>query len=95
MSVLGLLSCDKLDSPAVVIQSLYQADSFPCSVASLGRTNLFKALDISIYTKMPMATQDLTWATGKREISASPHTLQQPHTPLKSVYRIYPDNSYA
>ena len=89
------MSCDKLDSPAVVIQSLYQADSFPCSVSSLGRTNLFKALDTLTSVKMPMATRNLTWATGKREISASPQTLQPSHTPLKPVHRIYPGNRHA
>ena len=92
MSVLGLLSCDRLDSPAVVIQSLFQADPFPCSVASLGRTDLFKALDPKACAMGPMATRNLTWATGKRRISTSPQTLQQFHPPLKSFYRLYPDN---
>lgn len=87
------MRCDKLGFPAAVIQSLSQADSFPCSVSSLGRTNLFKALDTSTYVKMPMATRNLTWATGKRKASASPHTLHQDHPTCKSVYRMYPDNS--
>lgn len=46
-SVLREDPCDKLDSPAIVIQSLFQADPFPCSVASLGRADLFKALEPS------------------------------------------------
>jgi len=91
--VLNLMRCDRLDFPAAVIQSLLQADSFPCSVSSLGRTNLFKALDTSTYVKMPMATRNLTWATGKRKTSASPHTLHQVHPTFKSVYRMNPDNS--
>ena len=86
--------CDRLDFPAAVIQSLLQADPFPCSVASLGRTDLFKALDTSAYAQMPMATRNLTWATGKRKVSLSPHTLHQDHPITKSVYRIYPDNNY-
>lgn len=45
MVVLNVSQSDRLDFPAGVIRSLFQADSFPCSVASLGRTNLFKALD--------------------------------------------------
>jgi hypothetical protein len=94
MVVLTLMSCDKLDFPAAVIQSLLQADPFPCSVASLGRTDLFKALDTSAYVEMPMATRNLTWATGKRKISVSPHTLHKSHPTTKSVYRIYPDNNY-
>ncbi len=92
MIVLSLMRCDRLDFPAVVIQSLLQAGSFPCSVSSLGRTNLFKALDTSSYDEMPIATRNLTWATGKRKASASPHTNHQTHTTFKSVYRIYPDN---
>ena len=92
MHVLDLLLCDRLDSPAVVIQSLFQADPFPCSVASLGRTDLFKALDPLACAEGPMATRDLTWATGKRRISASPQTFQQFYTLFKSFYRIYPDN---
>ncbi len=39
-----------------------------------------------------MATRNLTWATGKRKASISPHTQHQIHTTFKSVYRIYPDN---
>lgn len=92
MHVLDLLLCDRLDSPAVVIQSLFQADPFPCSVASLGHTDLFKALDSKACAMEPMATRNLTWATGKRQISASPQTLQQFHTLCKSFYRLYPDN---
>ena len=94
VSVIGKMSCDRLDSPAVVIQSLFQADSFPCSVASLGHTNLFKALDTSTYVEEPMATRNLTWASGKRKISASPHTLQPAHSPFKPIHRMYPGNKY-
>lgn len=90
VSVLGRMSCDWFDSPAAVIQSLLQADPFPCSVASLGHTDLFKALDPSTYVEEPMATRNLTWATGKREISANPRPLHQTHTPFKPVHRIYP-----
>lgn len=90
--VLKLMRCDRLGFPAAVIQSLLQAEPFPCSVSSLGRTVLFKALDTSTYVKMSMATRNLTWASGKRKASASPHTQHQLHTTLKSVYRIYPDN---
>ena len=86
--------CDRLGFPAAVIQSLLQADPFPCSVSSLGRTDLFKALDTSAYAKMPIATRNLTWATGKRKISLSPHTIDKDHPTTKSVYRIYPDNNY-
>ena len=85
--------CDRLGFPAAVIQSLLQADPFPCSVSSLGRTDLFKALGTSAYAEMSIATRNLTWATGKRKASASPHTQHQTHPTFKSVYRIYPDNS--
>ena len=85
--------CDRLGFPAAVIQSLFQADPFPCSVSSLGHTALFKALGTSAYAKMSMATRNLTWATGKRKASTSPHTQHQIHTTFKSVYRIYPDNT--
>jgi len=71
MVVLSLTQSDKLDFPAGVIQSLSQADPFPCSVASLGRTDLFKALESYAYAKNPMATRNLIWAPGKRKISAS------------------------
>ncbi len=64
MVVLNLMLCDRLDFPAVTIRSLSQADSFPCSVASLGRANLFKALDPSTYVKEPMAYPELD--TGNR-----------------------------
>ena len=40
-----------------------------------------------------MATRNLAWATGKRKISSSSHTLPPKHTLTKSVYRIYPDNT--
>ena len=40
---------DRPDSPAGVIRSLFQADPFPCSVTSLGRTDLFKALEPYAY----------------------------------------------
>ena len=73
--VLDLTQSDRLDSPAGVIRSLFQADSFPCSVASLGRTNLFKALDSRAYAQEPMATRNLIRAPGKREISSSPLPL--------------------
>jgi hypothetical protein len=73
--VLNVSQGDRLDFPAGVIRSLFQADSFPCSVASLGRANLFKALDPSAYAKRPMATRNLIRAPGKREISASPLPL--------------------
>lgn len=75
MVVLNVSQGDRLDFPAGVIRSLFQADSFPCSVASLGRTNLFKALDPSAYAERPMATRNLIRAPGKREISASPQPL--------------------
>ena len=71
----------------------YRQRPFPCSVSSLGLTALFKALGTSAYAKMSMATRNLTWATGKRKASASPHTQHQIHTTFKSVYRIYPDNT--
>lgn len=92
-SVLPKMLCDQLDSPAVVIQPLSQADPFPCSVTSLGRTDLFKALDLKACALRPMATRNLAWATGKRKISASSHTFHLKHPLTKSVYRIYPDNS--
>ena len=66
---------DRPDSPAGVIRSLFQADPFPCSVASLGRTDLFKALEPLAYARNPMATQNLIRAPGKRRISASPQPL--------------------
>jgi len=71
MVVLNLACGDKLDFPAGVIRSLFQADPFPCSVASLGRTDLFKALDFPAYAEKPMATRNLIRAPGKREISVS------------------------
>ena len=73
--VLKLTQSDRLDSPAGVIRSLFQADPFPCSVASLGHTDLFKALDSQAYAQEPMATQNLIRAPGKREISESPLPL--------------------
>ena len=45
LAVLTVAQGDRLDSPASVIRSLFQADPFPCSVASLGHTDLFKALE--------------------------------------------------
>lgn len=90
--VLTMALCDRPDSPAVVIQSLSQADPFPCSVASLGRMDLFKALDPLAYAKEPMATRDLTWATGKRKTSASPLQFVAIIQPLSHVYRMYPGN---
>ncbi len=48
---------------------------YPCSVASLGHPNLFKALDPQAYAREPMATQNLIRAPGKREISSSPQPL--------------------
>ena len=66
---------DRPDSPAGVIRSLFQADPFPCSVASLGRADLFKALEPLAYARNPMATQNLIRAPGKRQISASPQPL--------------------
>jgi hypothetical protein len=73
--VLNVSQSDRLDFPAGVIRSLFQADSFPCSVASLGHANLFKALDPRAYAQKPMATRNLMRAPGKREISASPQPL--------------------
>lgn len=81
MVVLGLAQSDRLDFPAGVIRSLFQADPFPCSVASLGRTDLFKALDPSTYVKRPMATRNLIRAPGKRKVSASPQLLTKPIQP--------------
>lgn len=75
MVVLIMTQSERLDFPAGVIRSLFQADSSPCSVASLGLTNLFKALDTRAYAQMPMATRNLIRAPGKREISASPQPL--------------------
>ena len=49
MVVLTVTQGDKLDSPADVIRSLFQADPSPCSVASLGHTDLFKALESQAY----------------------------------------------
>ena len=66
---------------------------FPCSVTSLGRTGLFKALELQACARSPIATRNLAWAIGKRKISASSHTLHLRHTLTKSVYRIYPDNT--
>jgi hypothetical protein len=79
--VLNSIPSDRLDSPAGVIRSLFQADPFPCSVASLGRTDLFKALEPSAYAKNPMATRNLIRAPGKREISASPQPIVAPIQP--------------
>lgn len=64
MDVLVSRLRDRLDSSATVIRSLSQADSFPCSVASLGRANLFNALDLSTYEEKPMADPKLD--TGSR-----------------------------
>jgi len=79
--VLKLSQSDRLDFPAGVVRSLFQADPFPCSVASLGRPDLFKALDSQAYAQEPMATQNLIRAPGKREISASPLLLIRPIQP--------------
>jgi len=75
MVVLTVTQGDKLDSPAGVIRSLFQADPSPCSVASLGRADLFKALESLAYARNTMATRNLIRAPGKREISASPLPL--------------------
>ena len=75
ITVLSVAQGDRLDSPAGVIRSLFQADPFPCSVASLGRTDLFKALEFQTYVRNPMATQNLIRAPGKRQISTSPQPL--------------------
>ena len=73
--VLDLTQSDRLDSPAGVIRSLFQADPSPCSVASLGRADLFKALESLAYAWNTMATRNLIRAPGKREISSSPLPL--------------------
>jgi hypothetical protein len=49
MVVLIVTKGDKLDFPADVIRSLFQADPSPCSVASLGHADLFKALESQAY----------------------------------------------
>lgn len=73
--VLTVTRSDRPDFPAGVIRSLSQADPFPCSVSSLGRTDLFKALEPPAYTKNPMATRNLIRAPGKRKISSGPLPL--------------------
>jgi len=89
--------CDAINLASLQLLSSHYCRQrpFPCSVSSLGRTALFKALDTPAYARISMATRNLTWATGKRKASVSPHTLHQVHTTFKSVYRIYPDNIMA
>ena len=86
---------DRLDFPAGVIRSLLQADPFPCSVASLGRTDLFKALELPACARNPMATRDLIRAPGKREISFNPLPLITSIQPRSRDYRIYPGNTHS
>jgi hypothetical protein len=92
MVVLTVVQGDRLDSPAGVIRSLRQADPFPCSVTSLGHTDLFKALEPPACAEDPMATRHLIRAPGKREASASPQPLTTSIQPRSHGYRIYPDN---
>jgi len=66
-----LTHCDRFEpeiKPAV--PPLFQADPFPCSVSSLRRTRLFKALEDRGYPRSPMATQNLEW-TGSQGSSES------------------------
>ena len=86
---------DRPDFSAGVIRSLLQADPFPCSVASLGRPDLFKALESQACARNPMATRDLIRAPGKREISSSPQPLITSIQPRSRDYRIYPGNRHS